>query len=103
MTFYGAEAPLPDDLSLKARLAWKYFFEHGWQITATEDNVYIVTDESSDLQFASIYPDLAELVEWLESTTEAHMTEDPDQFLQSFVDVPELLTPSVIGEIRNLL
>ena len=103
MTFYGAEAQLPEGLSLKARLAWKYYFENGWQITAMEDEVYIVTDESTDLAYASIYPDPAELIAWLEETADAHLADEPEEFLQSFVNVPELLTCSVIEEIRKQL
>lgn len=103
MTFYGPSVEIPDNFSLKARLAWKYFFENGWQITMTEDEVYIVTDEASDLAHASIYPDQSELIDWLESTADAHLSDYPDEFLQCFVTVPELLTPGVIEEIKKLL
>ena len=103
MTFYGPSIDPPENLSLKARLAWKYFFENGWQITATQDEVFIVTDESADLNFASIYPDQAELVEWLEETADAHLSDEPREFLESFVGVPELLTDEVIEQIKKML
>lgn len=103
MEFYGLTIDPPEDLSLKARLAWKYFFENGWQITAACDSVYIVTDESHDLSGASIYPDEAELVEWLESTADAHIEDDPKGFLSTFVQVPDLLAPGVIEEIKKIL
>ena len=103
MTFYGPSIDSPENLSLKELLAWKYFFENGWQITATEDNVYIVTDESADLTFASIYPDLSELIEWLESTADAHLDDEPEEFLKTFVEVPELLSEAVVEQIKKML
>ena len=103
MEFYGPSIDPPEDLSLKARLAWKYFFENGWQITAACDSVYIVTDESHDLSGASIYPDVSELIDWLESTADAHLEDDPKSFLSTFVQVPDLLSDSVIAEIKKLL
>ncbi len=103
MEFYGPTIDPPEDLSLKARLAWKYFFENGWQITTACDSVFIVTDESQDLSGASIYPDEAELVEWLESTADAHMEDDAKEFLSNFVEVPDLLNDSVIAEIKKIL
>ena len=103
MQFYGPHIDPPEDLSLKARLAWKYFFENGWQITLSCDTVYIVTDESTDLSDASIYPDEAELVEWLESCADAHLADDPVSFLKSVVDYPELITEGVAEEIKKIL
>ncbi len=102
MEFYGPTIDPPEYLSLKARLAWKYFFENGWQITAACDSVYIVTDESRDLSQASIYPDVTELMEWLESTADAHLADDAKGFLSTFVDVPELLSDPVIAEIKKM-
>ena len=103
MEFYGPTVDPPDGLSLKARLCWKYFFEDGWQITTACDSVYIVTDESTDLSRASIYPDVSELIDWLESCADAHLEDDPRGFLSNFVEVPDLLFPSVIEEIKKNL
>ena len=36
-------------------------------------------------------------------TADAHLEDDPKGFLSSFVEVPELLAPSVIAEIKKLL
>ena len=103
MQFYGPHIDPPDNLSLKARLAWKYFFEDGWQITLACGSVYIVTDESTDLSTASIYPEVSELIEWLESTASSHLENDAKGFLSTFVTVPELLSEAVIEEIKKNL
>ena len=103
MQFYGPHIDPPENLSLKAKLCWKYFFENGWQITAACDSVYIVTDESTDLSDASIYPDVSELIDWLESTADAHLADDPVSFLKSVVDYPELITEGVAEEIKKIL
>ena len=76
---------------------------HSGSITTACDSVYIVTDESRDLERASIYPDQSELVEWLESCADAHLEDDPKEFLSNFVEVPDLLFPSVIEEIKKNL
>ena len=57
MTFTAAMATPPPNLSLKARLAWKYFFENGWAVVHTGDGSYIVTDEALELENATIFPD----------------------------------------------
>lgn len=103
MQFYGPTVDPPETLSLKARLAWKYLFTDCWQITATNWSAYIVTDESGDLEDASIYPEEEELVEWLESTADAHLADDPVSFLKNVVDYPELITEGVAEEIKKIL
>ena len=103
MNFYGSEALQPDGLSLKAQLAWSYFFENGWAVTRTESGVYIVTDEACDLSIAGIYPDEEALIAWLEEATEENLKDDPEDYLRSFVSIRGLLSPSVITAMIELI
>lgn len=92
LTFYGSEASQPDGMSLKAQLAWDYFFENGWAVTRTEDGAYIVTDEACDLSTAGIYPDEESLITWLEEATEENLKDDPEDYLRTFVSIRGLLS-----------
>ena len=103
MTFTATMADMPSNLSLKARLAWKYFFEDGWAVIHTGDGSYIVTDESLELENATIFPDEDAFVSWLEATASSHINDDPVGFLRGFVSVPELVTESVAREIMKAL
>lgn len=103
MTFTATQAAPPNNLSLKARLAWKYFFEAGWAIVHTADAPYIVTDESLDLTTATIFPEEDSFVCWLETVCREHLNDDPVGFLACFVSVPELVTESVAREIMKTL
>ena len=103
LTFYGSEASQPDGMSLKAQLAWSYFFENGWAVTRTEDGVYIVTDEACDLSTAGIYPDEEALIAWLEEATEENLNDDPEDYLRTFVSIRGLLSTDVVAAMIELV
>ena len=103
MTFTGKQADPPDQMSLSARLAWKYFFENGWAIVRTEDGVYIVMDEACELETAHVYPDEESLLVWLEDTTSRIMEDDPEDFLRNFVTVPELASEGFVEVLKDML
>lgn len=100
MTF-TAKTPTPPSMSLKARLAYIYFFgdgrlnDGGWAVAKTADGCWIVTDEGCDLEQASIYPDDDSFVDWLESVADDHIGDDRVRWFQGFVRVPELVDDSV--------
>ena len=52
------QASCPEDISLKAKLAWKYFFENnaGWIAVKTDDGPWIVMDEGFDLNTSMVFP-----------------------------------------------
>ena len=91
----------PDDIPLKAKLAWKYFFENnaGWIAVKTDDGPWIVMDEGLDLNTGLVFPDKDSFVEWLETTAEEHLKDDPIEFLKSFVSVPDIIDESVAETI----
>lgn len=103
MTFTATQAAPPPNLSLKARLAWKYFFEAGWAVVKTQDGAIICTDEGCDLTTATVFPDEESFVMWLEATASSHLNDDPVGFLRGFVSVQELVTESVAREIMKAL
>ena len=103
MTFTATQASPPPNLSLKARLAWKYFFDGGWAVVRTSDGCYIVTDEGMDLATASIYPDEDIFISWLEAVATEHLEDDRIGFLSLFCTIPELITDTVAREMEKLI
>ena len=95
------QASLPQGISLKAKLAWQYFFENnaGWIAVTTDDGSWIVMDEAFDLNTSMVFPDQDSFVEWLETTAEEHLKDDPIEFLKSFVSVPDIIDESVTETI----
>ena len=85
MTFTATMATQPPNLSLRAKLSWKYFFEAGWAVIHTDDGPYIVTDESLDLTTATVFPDEESMVSWLETVCCEHLNDDPVGFLRGGV------------------
>lgn len=71
----GFMAEMPEGLSVKAQMAWVYFFENGWVCIATEDGGFIVMDEELELGRAQLFPDEDALEAWLESITDDMMSD----------------------------
>ncbi len=90
-------------MSLKAQLAWDYFFENGWAVTRTDDGIYIVTDEACDLYTAGIYSDEEALIDWLEEATEENLKDDPEDYLRTFVSIRGLLSTDVVAAMIELV
>ena len=105
MTF-TASFPDPPEMSLKARLAWEYFFGSccgGWACVRAVDGVWIITDEACDLDNAMIYPDDESFVSWLESVADDHISDDRVEWFRGFVRVPELVDNDVALAMEHLL
>lgn len=98
ITFTASPMSKPDDLSLKASLAWGYFFGNGcWCCAETGDGSIIVTDESRDLSNAFVLPDYTTFLEWLESDATDKLAEDPAEYFRSCGVLPDnLLSDSVV-------
>lgn len=106
MTFTASMATPPENMSLKARLAWEYFFGAacgGWACVRTEDGAWIVTDEGCNLDTASIYPDDDSFIAWLEAVAEDHIGDDCIEWFRSFVAVPELVDNDVAVAMERIV
>lgn len=98
ITFTASPMSKPDDLSLKASLAWDYFLNNGsWFCVETGDGGIIVTDEARNLSDAFVLPDYSSLQEWLESYSADHLAVDPAEYFRACGVVPDnLLSDSVV-------
>ena len=101
ITFTASPMSKPDDLSLKASLAWDYHKfnvgERNWFCVETGDGGIIVTDESRDLSNAFVIPDYTAFLEWLESDATDKLAEDPVDYLRACGVLPDnLLSDSVV-------
>ena len=91
----------PENMSLKARLAYIYFFGDGksnfggWACARTGEGVWVVSDEACELDWASIYPDDDSFVAWLEAVADDHISDDRVEWFRGFVSVPELVDDDV--------
>ena len=109
MTFTASFPTLPENMSLKARLAYIYFFGDGksyfggWACVRTAEGVWIITDEACDLSSASVYPDDDSFVAWLETVVEDHLGDDRIGFLQNFCHVRELINDEVARAMEKLI
>lgn len=100
--FYGTFAEQPK-MSLKAKLAWEYYFGTGkgtekqsWACIHPQDGTWIVCDEECDLDYAIIFPDDDSFINWLEETTKERLEDDAAEFLSQFIIVPELVNEKTI-------
>ena len=103
MTFTGTQADPPSNLSLKARLAWKYFFDGGWAVVRVESGEFVCTDEGMDLSTASIFPDEDSFISWLDAVATDHLESDRIGFLSLFCSIPELIADTVAKEMEKLI
>lgn len=71
MTFTATMASMPENMSLKARLSWKYFFDGGWAVVKAGD-CYICCDEALELATATVFPDEDSFISWLEAVATEH-------------------------------
>lgn len=91
----------PDDLSLKASLAWDYYKfnvgERNWFCVETGDGGIIVTDETRNLRDACVFPDYDSFLAWLEADATDKLAEDPAEYFRDCGVVPgNLLSDSVV-------
>lgn len=101
ITLTASPMSKPDDLSLKASLAWDYYEfnvgERNWFCVETMDGGIIVTDESRSLDNAFVFPDYDAFLEWLESDATGKLVEDPAAYFHDCGIVPDnLLSDAVV-------
>lgn len=100
---YQGTYPDAPEMNLRAKLGWEYFFgkRPDWACVKTCDGNWIVTDESCDLDEATIFPDDEEFVSWLDETAKEHLENDPVEFLRYFSTMPELLTEKAVAAMKE--
>lgn len=108
-TFTASIPTPPENMSLKARLAYIYFFgdgklnNGGWAVAHTADGCWIVTDEACSLETASVYPDDDSFTAWLEAMAEDHICNDRVEWFRSFVVVKELVDNAVAVAMERIV
>lgn len=101
---FTADTPNPpENMSLKGRLGYKYFFESGWACCHNESDIWIVTDEACNLDKSLIFPDTESFISWLEGTVDDHLCDDPVRFLRLFVSVPDLIDTFVAEAMVDII
>lgn len=105
ITFTAKQMEKPEDMSLKAQIAWDYFGfgTGGWCCTQTQDGAVIVTDEAGVLDESGLaFPDDVAFLDWLEETADEHLADDSADFLDAsgWAKKP-LLWHDVIAAIKN--
>ena len=101
ITFTASPMSKPNDLSLKASLAWDYYKfnvdERNWFCVETGDGGIIVTDETRNLSDAFVFSGYDSFLEWLESDATDKLEEDPAEYFRDCGVVPDnLLSDSVV-------
>ena len=71
----GQAIDRPENMSIKANLAWDYFEINngGWVAVRVGDDTILVTDESGDAENGFVCPSEDEFVEWLEKSAQDHI------------------------------
>ena len=108
ITLTASPMSKPDDLSLKASLAWDYYEfnvgERNWFCVETMDGGIIVTDESRSLDNAFVFPDYDSFLEWLESDATGKLVEDPAAYFRDCGVVPDnLLSDAVVQALLSTI
>lgn len=108
ITFTASPMSKPDDLSLKASLAWDYYKfnvgERNWFCVETADSSIIVTDETRNLRDAFVFSDYDSFLEWLESDATDKLVEDPAEYFRDCGVVPDnLLSDSVVKALLSTI
>lgn len=100
---------MPENMTLKARLQWKYLGinEGGWIAVECGDESIVVTDESGDLFNGFACPDVAAFIECLDLAAEDALNSDPfvvKQFLSNSGAVMEdLLSDDVMNAVLAVI
>lgn len=102
-TFYASIPDPPQNISLKALLGFKYFFDFGWAAIHTDCDIWICQDVSTILDHCDVFPDSDSFIAWIEDTVDDNVNCDPVEFFRLFVSVPELVDDCVAEAMMELL
>lgn len=100
---FDGTMPEQPELNIRAQMGWEYFFGNrsDWACVHTDNGMWILTDESCNLDHALIYPDDEALEEWLDAVAREHLNDAPEQFLAQFVTIKGLMTPEVARAMKK--
>ena len=105
ITFTASPLPKPEDMSVKARLAWDYFqFNNGgWMVSMSSCGSVIVTDEAGNISESGIcFGDMVCFLDWLEETADEHIKDGNTNFLSAWIN-PALLNTEVAEAAFKIL
>ena len=90
----------PENIPLKAKLAWLSLSRAGNQFVHTNDGHWLLFN--GDLNKSVIFCNDEKLIEWLEEITNRNIAENKIGFLQQFCpSVPELINEAVAAEMEK--
>ena len=100
----GAAIDRPENMSIKANLAWDYLQINsgGWVVVSAGMYELIAMDEGCDLNNSIVFCDEDDLVEWLNQTADDAISDNSVEFLvESGAVNPSLL--NIPGVLENVL
>ena len=105
INFSAIPLPMPEDMSVKARLAWDYFqFNNGgWLVVETADGSVVATDEGGNISESGfVCPDLDSFVDYLEEVADERIKDGDTNFLSAWIK-PDLLNTEVAEAAFKIL
>lgn len=102
MHFTATQQSLPATISLKAKLAWHYFYR-GYDLIRTKNGCFLITRNNRNLDEAIAFATEAEFISHLERETDRALQTDSVKFFKSFVMFSELVTQNVAVALEQAL
>ena len=103
--YFTATFPVPpENLSLRARLAWDYFFKlrkPTWGVVKTNEGAWIIIFEDRNLEEAQIFKNDEHFIFLLEAMCTYELNDYPKDFLEHFTNVKEILTDDVVVAMKR--
>ena len=100
MHFIATQQPFPATASLKAKLAWSYFYR-GYDLIRTQNNFLLITRNNRTLDDAEAFMDEQRFLSHLEQKVDDALQTDKVKFFRSFVMFPELVTLDVAEALER--
>lgn len=102
MHFIATQQPFPATASLKAKLAWSYFYR-GYDLIRTQNNFLLITRNNRTLDDAEAFMDEQRFLSHLEQKVDDALQTDKVKFFRSFVMFPELVTLDVAEALERAI
>ena len=101
LTIHATQAAMPEGLSLKAKLMWRYYFEIGdWgAVHHTDSGAWMVFNEHKDLNCFTTYEDEESFIRFLEHSATDYLELSPEEFIGTFMIEKDLLDKEIVEAI----